>query len=180
MYRPGEVKSRPLGYSRMQWFFFPSRFFLGGGGGRKKTLNSSISQRTTLAGCQKTWQNPETSDSVTLLDNWSPALPVKAGKLPLFTKVPIKLSSQRCTLANTTFSDSLLCMPHRSLSRNVNWTGSVFLLFWWQISVNQFLRKCEYRRVRWRLVIWNLSFLCFSVCVCVNESNTVPLFYFKE
>lgn len=128
MYRPWEVKSRPLGYSQMQSFFFQPVW------GEKKNLNSSISQRTTLAGCQKTWQNLETSDSVTLLDNWSPALPVKSEQTSSFAEVPIKLSSQCCTLTNTAFSYSLLCMPQCCLNHNVNCTGSVFFLC--QISVS--------------------------------------------
>ena len=83
MNRPGEVKSRPLGYSHI---LFSMPF----GGKKQKNLNSSISQRTTLAGCQKTWQNLETSDSVTLLDNWFLALPVKSGRTSSFYKGPNK------------------------------------------------------------------------------------------
>lgn len=61
MYRPGEViNPDPLGYSRMQSpFLFSFFFWVHAVWGtnekrKKKNLNSSISQKTTLAGCQKT------------------------------------------------------------------------------------------------------------------------------
>lgn len=141
MYWLVEVKSRPLGYSRMR-SFFPILFGRRGGW----DLNSSIFQRTTLAGCRKTWQNLETPDSVTLLDNWSPALPVRSGKTSSFMEVPIKLSSQRCTFSNTTFFLFSLSCTHSRVNHKVNCTGSVsffFFFFFGHVSQSQIFRACK-------------------------------------